>query len=247
MNLVYDIPETLLKRPTPWCGGCSHGTIIKLCCEVIDEMDLADTLTLGGGAGCTGFACISTGFDAYNSPHGRAPTTATAFKSVNPETVVMLYQGDGDACSIGLGDTLHTANLSPAITVICANNSIYGMTGGQASATTPEGAVTTTTTKGSETPPIRVAELVATFERPAFVSRSSVHTPKHALEFKRRLKKALEYQTERNGYSFLEVLAVCVTASKVDPMDIASHVEKRILPVFPLGIFKDIDKEISGE
>ena len=65
MEAIYDIPERLFIRPTPWCAGCSHGTIVKICCEVIQEMGLEDTLTWGGGAGCSGFACSSTGFDPW--------------------------------------------------------------------------------------------------------------------------------------------------------------------------------------
>lgn len=244
MEAIYDIPERLFIRPTPWCAGCSHGTIVKICCEVIQEMGLEDTLTWGGGAGCSGFACSSTGFDAYNSPHGRGPTTSTAFKSVNPDTPMVIYQGDGDAISIGLGDTLHTANRGPAITVICANNSIYGMTGGQASATTPVGAITKTTSRGNTTPPIRVAELVAEFERPAFVARCSVDTPKHAIEFKKAFRKALEYQINEGAYSFIEVLGVCVTGSRIDPMRIKEHMEENIYPIFSLGTFKDNYKRL---
>ena len=44
MEAIYDIPERLFIRPTPWCAGCSHGTIVKICCEVIQEMGLEEIL-----------------------------------------------------------------------------------------------------------------------------------------------------------------------------------------------------------
>lgn len=239
MELVYSRTPSMAAKPTPFCGGCSHGLIVKSCAEVIDSMDIAEQIAWGGSAGCTGFSSFVTDFDSFNSPHGRAPTVATGLKRCNPDSVVVLYQGDGDAASIGLGDTLHAANRGEALTVICANNCIYGMTGGQASATTPVGAVTTTTLQGSEVPPIHLAEMIATLERPAFVARCSVHTPAAVADFKRCVKKALEYQIQYHAYAYVEVLAACVTGSKIKPTAVKEHIEKNVVPIFPLGVFKD--------
>ena len=242
MEQIYGRTKSIVAKPTPFCGGCSHGLIVKSCAEVIDEMDIAEKISWGGSSGCTGFSSFITEFDSFNSPHGRSPVVATGFKRCNPDSVVVLYQGDGDAASIGLGDTLHAANRGEAFTVICANNSIYGMTGGQASATTPVGAVTKTTPGGSEVPPIKLAEMVATLERPAFVARCSVHTPAAVADFKRCFKKALEYQMKYNAYTYIEVLAACITGSKIDPKKMKQHIEENMIPVFPLGVFKDIYK-----
>ena len=239
MEQIYGRTKSILARPTPFCAGCSHGLIVKSCAEVIDEMDIAGRISWGGSAGCTGFSSFITEFDSFNSPHGRSPTEATGLKRCNPHSVVVLYQGDGDAASIGLGDTLHAANRGEAFTVLCANNCIYGMTGGQASATTPVGAVTKTTLSGCEVPPIKLAEMIAMLERPAFVARCSVHTPAAVADFKRCFKKALDYQMKYNAYAYIEVLATCVTGSKVNPRKIREHIERNVIPVFPLGIFKD--------
>lgn len=239
MEQVYGRTPSMLAKPTPFCAGCSHGLIVKCCAEVIDSMEISQRISWGGSAGCTGFSSFVTDFDSFNSPHGRSPTVATGLKRCNPDSVVVLYQGDGDAASIGLGDTLHAANRGEAFTVLCANNCIYGMTGGQASATTPVGAVTKTTLSGSDIPPIKLAELVATLERPAFVARCSVHTPAAVADFKKCFRKALEYQIRYQAYSYIEILATCVTGSKVDPKMIREHIETNIIPVFPLGVFKD--------
>ncbi len=243
MEQIYGRTKSIVAKPTPFCSGCSHGLIVKCCAEVIDGMDIAGRISWGGSAGCTGFSSFITEFDSFNSPHGRSPTVSTGLKRCNPDSVVVLYQGDGDAASIGLGDTLHAANRGEAFTVLCANNCIYGMTGGQASATTPVGAVTKTTLGGSEVPPIKLAEMIAMLERPAFVARCSVHTPAAVADFKRCFKKALEYQIRYDAYSYIEVLATCVTGSKVDPKDTKRHIEENVIPVFPLGVFKDIYHE----
>ncbi len=240
MEQIYGRTKSIYAKPTPFCAGCSHGLIVKCCAEVIDEMELAELVSWGGSAGCTGFSSFIADFDSFNSPHGRSPTVATGLKRCNPDSVVVLYQGDGDAASIGLGDTLHAANRGEAFTVLCANNCIYGMTGGQASATTPIGAVTTTTRGGSETPPIHLAEMIATLERPAFVARCAVHTPAAIANFKKCFRKALEYQIRYQAYAYIEVLAACVTGSKIKPTSVREYMENNVIPVFPLGVLKDI-------
>lgn len=58
-------------------------------------------------------------------------------------------------------------------------------------------------------------------------------------DFKRCFKKALDYQMKYNAYAYIEVLATCVTGSKVNPRKIREHIERNVIPVFPLGIFKD--------
>ena len=61
-------------------------------------------------------------------------------------------------------------------------------------------------------------------------------------DFKRCFRKALEYQIRFNAYSYIEILGVCVTGSKIKPTAIREQVETNMIPVFPLGVFKDIYK-----
>lgn len=45
-----------------------------------------------------------------------------------------------------------------------------------------------------------------------------------------------------NAYTYIEVLAACITGSKIDPKKMKQHIEENMIPVFPLGVFKDIYK-----
>ncbi len=60
--------------------------------------------------------------------------------SINPDLCVMVISGDGDLSSIGGNHLIHAARRNIDLKVICANNMIYGMTGGQVASTTPKGA-----------------------------------------------------------------------------------------------------------
>ncbi len=51
----------------------------------------------------------------------------------------MVISGDGDLTSIGGNHLIHAARRGIDLTVVCANNQIYGMTGGQVAPTTPKG------------------------------------------------------------------------------------------------------------
>ena len=91
---------------------------------------------------------------------------------------------------------------------------------------------------------MRLAEMIATLDAPALVARCSVHDPKHIMEFKRLLKKALKLQMEKQMYSYIEVLGICPTGSHIDPAKSADAIQERMIPVFPLGVFKDTSDQL---
>ena len=86
-------------------------------------------------------------------------------KRVNPDTMIVSYQGDGDAYNIGIAETFNAAYRGENFTVIVINNTNFGMTGGQTSLTTMEGQKTATSVYGRDCSvtvyPIRFPEMVA--------------------------------------------------------------------------------------
>jgi 2-oxoglutarate ferredoxin oxidoreductase subunit beta len=87
--------------------------------------------------------------DTLHTLHGRAIAFATGAKMFNPKLTTMVISGVGDLTSIGGNHLIHAARRNTDLTVICANNMIYGMTGGQAASTSPAGSITATTTEGN--------------------------------------------------------------------------------------------------
>ena len=187
-------------------------------------------------------------FDVGNSQaaHGRAPVVALGHKFANPEAVVISYQGDGDLASIGLAETIATAQLGAPITVIFVNNAIYGMTGGQMAPTTLMGQTSTTSPAGRNEyngQPMKMAELIAGLDGPIYVERVALFDAKQRIKAKKAIRKAIKNQVEGRGYSFIEVLAECPTHLKMSPEETESWVKDFMEPVYPLGVKKDLATE----
>ena len=130
--------------------------------RAIDEakMDI-NKMVFVSGIGCAGWI-PSPHFnaDTLHTTHGRPIAFATGVKLANPELKVVVISGDGDLASIGGNHLIHAARRNFPITVICANNGIYGMTGGQASSTTPISAISKTTPAGNIERPFDLCKLV---------------------------------------------------------------------------------------
>jgi 2-oxoisovalerate ferredoxin oxidoreductase beta subunit len=170
---------------------------------------------------------------------------ATGVKRARPDAIVFAYQGDGDLAAIGGNEILHAANRGENFSLFFINNGIYGMTGGQMAPTTPMGQRTTTSPRGRafevEGPPMRMCELLASLDGPAYIERVALTDAKHTMRTRKAVRKAFKNQMENRGFSFVEVLSSCPSGWKVSPPEAIHWVEKHMIPIFPLGVFKDSD------
>jgi len=190
---------------TAFCPGCGHGILMGLILRAIDELEInMDEMLFVSGIGCAGWI-PSPNFnaDTLHTLHGRSIAFATGAKMFNPKLKVLVISGDGDLVDIGGNHLIHAARRNIDLTVICANNMIYGMTGGQVCSTSPKGAFTQTTTEGNPYHPFDLCKLVDAAGA-TYVARYSVTQPFALIS---SIKKAL--QTE--GFSFIEVLSPCPT------------------------------------
>jgi 2-oxoisovalerate ferredoxin oxidoreductase beta subunit len=168
---------------------------------------------------------------------------AVGQKLANPDAVVFAYQGDGDLGAIGLLEGLYAAQLGIPIAVIFVNNAVYGMTGGQLAPTTLMAQKTTTTPQGRDLlagSPLKLAEMIASLEGPIYVERVALFDAKQRRRAAKAIEKALTLQRDNAGYAFVEVLAECPTHLKLTPAEAERWVEEQMLPVFPLGVKKDL-------
>lgn len=250
-DIIYQKSKGLTDRELTYCPGCTHGIIHKLVAEVLIELNILDRTIGVASVGCSVFSYAFFNCDMQQAAHGRACAVATGIKRVLPESIVFTYQGDGDLASIGLAESLHAANRGESITVIFINNAIYGMTGGQMAPTTLLGQKTTTSPMGRDSTihgnPIKVAELFAQIPRAAYVSRVSVHNPKHLRQAKAALKKAFMNQIENKGFSIVEFLSTCPVNWGMKPIDAMKWVETDMMPYFPLGVYKDLDGDNNAK
>src|SRR5690606_20124186 len=78
--------------------------------------------------------------------------------------------GDGGA-TIGLLHLSQAALMNVDLTVLLHNNMLYGMTGGQHSAFTPEGFATSTTRAGNWVPALDMEQFVRACQGPYFARK----------------------------------------------------------------------------
>jgi len=185
-----------------WCPGCGDYGIVNSVQKALVTLDIApENIVAVSGIGCSGRMPTYVDFNTMHTTHGRALTFATGIKLAKPSLNVIAVMGDGDATAIGGNHFIHAARRNLDLTAIIINNQIYGMTGGQASPTTPYGANSTTSPFSNIEHAFSIAEL-AVAAGASFVARGTVY---HAVQ----LDKLIEKGIRKNGFSVVEVMSNC--------------------------------------
>jgi 2-oxoglutarate ferredoxin oxidoreductase subunit beta len=193
------------RLPHIYCTGCGNGTVMNCTIKAVDAMgwEIDETIFVSG-IGCSSRAPGYITTDSLHTTHGRALAFATGVKMANPDLHIVVFTGDGDLSAIGGNHFIHACRRNIDMTVICMNNMIYGMTGGQGSPCTPVGKISTTTPYGATEPVFDLAEL-AVAAGANYVAR---WTSYHVAE----LIKAIGAGLETPGLSFIEAMVQCPTA-----------------------------------
>jgi 2-oxoglutarate ferredoxin oxidoreductase subunit beta len=192
------------KFPHVWCPGCGIGIMLGALIRAIDRTGFEkDDIVLVSGIGCSGRLPVYVDFNTLHTTHGRALTFATGVKLGKPNLKVIVIMGDGDAVAIGGNHFIHAARRNIDLTAIIVNNSVYGMTGGQYSPTTPYGMRSTTTVYSNIEQDFRISELAVTAGA-VFVGRGTVY---HA----KLLDSLIEQALLKKGFSVVEVISHCHT------------------------------------
>ena len=192
------------KFPHVWCPGCGIGILLGALIRAIDRTGFEkDDIVLVSGIGCSGRLPVYVDFNTLHTTHGRALTFATGVKLAKPNLKVIVIMGDGDAVAIGGNHFIHAARRNIDLTAIIVNNSVYGMTGGQYSPTTPYGMRSTTTVYSNIEQDFRISELAVTAGA-VFVGRGTVY---HA----KLLDSLIEQALLKKGFSVVEVISHCHT------------------------------------
>lgn len=192
------------RMPHIWCPGCGIGTTVNCFVRaLIDaEVDLKN-LVVVSGIGCTGRVAGYMNVDSFHTTHGRAIPFATGLKLANPKLNVVVYSGDGDLSAIGGNHLIHAARRNVDLKIVCVNNFIYGMTGGQTAPTTPDHIITSTNPYGTFDPNFNLPHLLDAAGA-CYVARWTVF---HV----RQMAKAMQEMFSKRGFSFVEVIAPCPT------------------------------------
>ncbi len=242
MGKIYKRTPSLYDVATHYCPGCGHGILHRMVAEAIDELGVAEKAIAIAPVGCAVIAYNYWKFDCAEAAHGRALAVATGIKRVQPQKLVFTYQGDGDLAAIGTAETIHAANRGENLTVIFVNNAVYGMTGGQMAPTTLISQKTATTPEGrsieKEGYPLKISEMLALLDGVYSVERTSLSSPKGAMNTKRAIRQAFQNQIEGKGFSLVEVLSMCPTYWGKSPADSAKWIDEVMAGYFKPGKLK---------
>jgi 2-oxoglutarate ferredoxin oxidoreductase subunit beta len=195
-------------KPT-WCPGCGNFGVLQAVATTLERRGVApQSCALVSGIGCAGRFPFFTNAYGFHVAHGRALPVATGVHAANPALTVLAVGGDGDGLGIGMGHFLHAVRRNARIVYLMLDNSLYGLTKGQASPTSAQGTVTKSTPLGNPDLPVNPVAL-AIASGATFVARGFAGDVAG-------LGQMLDAALDHRGFSFLHVLTVCVTFGKAE-------------------------------
>ncbi len=190
---------------TPFCAGCGHGILSDAILRAVSRLAIPEKdLLFVSGIGCAAWIpSPHYNTDTLHTLHGRALAFATGAKLANPKLKVIVVSGDGDLLSIGGNHLIHAARRNIDLTAICADNFIYGMTGGQSASTGPEGTKTVIAPDGNRERPFDACALVR--------AAGAVYAARMPVTRPNELSYVIETALATRGFSFVEALSPCPT------------------------------------
>ena len=192
------------SQPFMWCSGCGNGIVLGALLRAFEELGFSkENTVIVTGIGCWGKVDDYISTNALHTTHGRALTFATGIKAYNPKLNVVVLMGDGDSVTIGGNHFMHAARRNIDVTAIVVNNYNYGMTGGQFSATTPVGSITSTSVYGNPERELDICAL-ADVAGANYVARETVYNGK-------KLQDLIKEALSKKGFSLVEAMSPCST------------------------------------
>ncbi len=204
---IHNPVESFLRMdriPHIWCPGCGIGTSVNAFSRaLIDSKVDTRKLAIVSGIGCTGRVAGYVNQDSFHTTHGRAIPFATGLKLADPSLNVVVYSGDGDLFAIGGNHLIQAARRNLDLKVVCVNNLIYAMTGGQTAPTTPASVITSTNPYGTYDTSFNLPYLVE--------AAGAVYVARWTVFHVRQLARAFQEMFAKKGFSFIEILSPCPT------------------------------------
>ena len=212
--------------PPIWCAGCGdYGVLASLTMAFSQNNVKPSDTVLVSGIGCSSRLPYFVTTFGMHTIHGRALPVATGIKLARPDLRVVVVGGDGDHFSIGGGHLPHAARKNIDLLLIVMDNSIYGLTKGQASPTSRPGMATTTTPYGSPDVPINPVAYALVYGA-SFVAQSFSSNTKLTTDL---IGKALNHR----GFAFINVISPCPTFNKVDTFEYYKPLLRNIDEIHP--------------
>ncbi len=238
------------RMPLIFCPGCGSGQVLNYTLNAVDRVMKEDRIRKEDFLFISGVGCSARltshylNFDSGWTIHGRTLAIATGALLANPEFKLIIFTGDGDTGSIGGNHFIHACRRNIDVTILCMNNSLYGMTGGQVAPTAPVGAITTTTPYGNTEEAFDLCKL-AEVAGASYVARWTTAHPQ-------KLVKSIIKGLRKKGTAFIEILSQCPVHKKMSPVAMLKVFKKNTIQIRKekestegktfIGEFCDLDK-----
>lgn len=237
------------RMPLIMCPGCGAGQVLNYILRAVDGLiqdeDINEKeINFISGVGCSArLTSHYLRFDSGWTIHGRTMAIATGVQLANPNLKTIVITGDGDGAAIGGNHLIHACRRNMDMTIVCVNNGLYGMTGGQVSPTTPVGQRTTTSVYGNVEDAFDLCKLTQSAGA-TYVAR---WTTAHPLQVIKSIRKGIK----KKGASFIDILSQCPVHFKKTPVTMYREMKEITTPItksaegdgkLPVGEFCDIEK-----
>ncbi|MCK5107804.1 MAG: 2-oxoacid:ferredoxin oxidoreductase subunit beta [Nanoarchaeota archaeon] len=197
------------KYVPDWCPGCGNFITLMAVKKALSELGWnKEDVVIASGIGCSSKFPQWVNTFGLHGLHGRGLPMALGVKMANKKLKVIVIGGDGDVYGEGVNHFIEAIRDNIDVTLLVFDNSIYSLTKGQASPTTPRMMVTSSSPKGNLSYPLNPLSLAISQEC-SFVARSHTANMTHMTDI---IKKALMHE----GFSFVNILQECVTFNKIN-------------------------------
>jgi len=217
------------RLPFILCPGCGGGQVLNYTLHAVDQLINGSGYDKSNFVFISGVGCSSRltshylNFDSAWTLHGRALPIATGVLLANPDLKIVVFTGDGDAAAIGGNHFIHAFRRNINLTVICVNNGLYGMTGGQVAPTTKPFAETPTTPYGNSEDAFDLCRL-AKVAGASYISRWTTAHPHQTI-------KSIKKGIDNKGASFIEILSQCPVHENQTPVEMIQALKEMTVPI----------------
>lgn len=193
-----------------WCTNCgNYGIAAAVKRALVDaKIEPCQTL-LCFDIGCHGNGSDKIGGYRFHGLHGRVIAFACGASVANRKIKVVAFGGDGGTMGEGISHLIAGIRGNYEVMFVFHNNLNYGLTQGQASATTKAGVKMNASPDGVTSDPINPMKFVLSLA-PSFAARTFSGDIKHMTE---TFRAGLSHK----GFSFIEVLQSCPTYNHMTP------------------------------
>ncbi len=195
-------------KPT-WCPGCGDFGVLSAVTSALQQGGIPPEKVVAiSGIGCSSRLPYFLSTYGFHGLHGRTMPITTGVRAARPDLHVLALGGDGDAFAIGGGHLLHAARRNLDITYLVMDNSVYGLTKGQASPTSELGYAAKASPSGTTDIPLNPL-LLALVAGASFVGRAFAARP-------RELAEMIVQASQHQGFAFIDVFSPCPTFNKTN-------------------------------